>query len=469
MEKKKERGSVFGEGLPREFPCSCGRTHRMGIEDIVIGKGVLRELPRLIQRYQGKRAFVLADRNTWSTARKVCDILEEKDISCAPYVYEASPEPDEAAVGSCIMHFDRTCDILVAVGSGVLNDICKILSSTSNRPYIIVATAPSMDGYASATASVAMDGLKVSLPAVCAKAIVGDTEILRAAPERMLLAGLGDMLAKYISICEWRISHVITGEYYCETIAAMVRAALKKCVDHAEGLLEREEEAVQAVMEGLIMGGVAMSYAGKSRPASGVEHYISHIWDMRGLACGAPVDFHGIQCAVGTLMAVRLYEKLAGMTPCRERALDWAEEFDYREWSRCLEMFLGKGAQPMIAAEDVEGKYDLARHRERLEVILEKWEEIRAIIHEEIPSSRKLEKLMANLGMPMTASELGMDAQTLPMTFRATKDIRDKYVLSRLAWDLGVLEDLAGELGEEGTAGEEGIPGQERFSAVKER
>ncbi len=76
---------------------------------------------------------------------------------------------------------------------------------------------------------------------------------------------------------------------------------------------------------------------------------------------------------------------------------------------------------------------------------------------------------MANLGMPMTASELGMDAQTLPMTFRATKDIRDKYVLSRLAWDLGVLEDLAGELGEEGTAGEEGIPGQERFSAVKER
>ena len=103
------------------------------------------------------------------------------------------------------------------------------------------------------------------------------------------------MLAKYVSICEWRIANLITGEYYCETIAQMVRTALKKCVDNAEGLLKRDEEAIKAVFEGLIIGGVAMSYAGVSRPASGVEHYFSHVWDMRALEFGTNMDLHGIQ------------------------------------------------------------------------------------------------------------------------------------------------------------------------------
>ncbi len=151
-----------------------------------------------------------------------------------------------------MMHYDPTCDIVVAVGSGVMNDIGKIVANVTSNPYVIVGTAPSMDGYASGTSSMAMDGLKVSLPSACANVIIGDIDILKEAPKRLLQAGLGDMLAKYVSICEWRIANLITGEYYCETIAQMVRDALKKCADNAEGLLQREEEAIKAVFEGLI-------------------------------------------------------------------------------------------------------------------------------------------------------------------------------------------------------------------------
>ena len=140
--------------------------------------------------------------------------------------------------------------------------------------------------------------------------MVGDIDVLNGAPVFMAKAGLGDMLAKYVSICEWRIAHLITGEYYCETIAEMVRVALKKCVDNAEGLLKRDEEAIKAVFEGLIIGGVAMSYAGVSRPASGVEHYFSHVWDMRALEFGTSMDLHGIQCAIGTLISARIFSAL---------------------------------------------------------------------------------------------------------------------------------------------------------------
>ena len=142
------------------------------------------------------------------------------------------------------MHFDKKCDIVIGVGSGVINDISKILSNVTERKYIIVATAPSMDGYASATSSVTREGLKISLNSKCANVVIGDIDILKNAPLHMLKSRLGDMLAKYVSICEWRISNIITDEYYCEKVAELIRNALNKCIDNADKLLKRDETAV---------------------------------------------------------------------------------------------------------------------------------------------------------------------------------------------------------------------------------
>lgn len=428
----------------KEFSCDCGRIHNTQVDDVIVEKGAVRKLPEVLARYQAKKAFVLADENTYKAAgEKVCGILEENGIAYSKFVFQGvSPEPDEFAVGSCMMHYDSSCDIIVAVGSGVINDIGKIAAKVTGNPYVIVGTAPSMDGYASGTSSMAMDGLKVSLPSACANVIIGDIDILKDAPKRLLQAGLGDMLAKYVSICEWRIANLITGEYYCETIAQMVRTALKKCADNAEGLLKREEEAIKAVFEGLIIGGVAMSYAGVSRPASGVEHYFSHVWDMRALEFGTNMDLHGIQCAIGTLIASRLYEQIKKMTPDREKALAYAKEFEYSEWSATLKEFLGKSSDAMIALEEKEHKYDAELHAKRLEVILEKWDDILAIMDEELPASVQIEKIMEDIEAPKTPEEIGLGDTSLEVTFKATKDIRDKYVLSRLAWDLGVIDEL---------------------------
>jgi len=286
------------------------------------------------------------------------------------------------------------------------------------------------------------DGLKISLPSRSADVIIGDTDILCQAPLHMMKSGLGDMIAKFVSICEWRIANLICGEYYCEEIAQLIRSALKRCTDNAEGLLRRDPAAVQAVFEGLVIGGVAMNYAGLSRPASGVEHYISHVLDMRGAEFGTKVDLHGIQCAVGTLISARLYEKIKAITPNREKALAYAAAFDYEAWSETLRSLLGKGAESMIALEAKEGKYDVTSHGKRLEVILSNWENILKIIEEELPAADEVEALLDTIQAPKTLTQIGTDEAMLPIIFRATKDIRDKYVLSRLAWDLGVIEEL---------------------------
>ena len=422
-------------------PCSCGREHYFGSQ-VISGKGALKQLPQLVRQLGGSRAYVLADQNTWQVAgEQVVDLLQGNEITTVSFCL-TDPEPDERSVGAALMHLDAGCDIVIGVGSGVVNDIGKIISAAGKRPYIIVATAPSMDGYGSATSSMTRSGLKVSLPSKSPEGIIGDTDILCTAPLHMMRSGLGDILAKYVAICEWRISHVINGEYYCPQVAQLIRRALERCIQEAPGLLQRKESAVQAVFEGLVLSGVAMNFAGLSRPASGVEHYISHVLDMRSVEFGIPCELHGIQCAVGTLIAVKLYEKLVALTPDRERARSFVADFDYDAWCRELRDFMGKGAQAMIDLEKKEGKYDKAKHAVRLETILENWEDILAIIHQELPKAAQLEGLMDDLQIPKTLSQIGARDEQLPLIFHATKDIRNKYVLSHLAWDLGVINEI---------------------------
>ena len=424
--------------------CECGKMHRVDIDEILIGKGVVNKLPELVKKYGANKPFVLADKNTFAVAGDlVCKILHDNGVDFTKYVFSGEQmEPNEETVGSVVMHYDASCDLIIAVGSGVINDIGKILSNITGKKYIIVGTAPSMDGYASATSSMNMDGLKVSLNSRAADVIIGDTDILKTAPLHMLKSGIGDMLAKYVSIAEWRIAHLITGEYYCEQVADLIRKALDRCVSNAEGLLKREDKAIEAVFEGLVIGGIAMAYAGVSRPASGVEHYFSHIWDMRGLEFGTKVDLHGIQCAMGTWQAVRLYEKLKTVTPDEIKAKTYVDSFCYENWKKELRAFLGNSAETMIAQENKENKYDKSTHPARFDKIAENWNNIIQILNEELPTTTKISEIMDTIGISNDLQTIGVDSQTAKMTVKATKDIRDKYVLSRLAWDLGLLDEL---------------------------
>ncbi len=431
------------ENFKKIFTCECGKVHNALIDEYIVEKNAISRLGDYIKKYNGTKAFVLADKNTYLAGGKTTiAVLEQNAVAYSKYVFDEDRlSPNEIAIDKAVNNFDNSCDIIIGVGSGVINDIGKILAKNNSIPYIIIATAPSMDGYASATSSMDIDGLKVSLPTTNANVIIGDIDILRTAPDHMLSAGLGDMLAKYVSIAEWKIAHIITGEYYCETVANIVLSALNQCVINAKGLLKREDEAIKAVFLGLVLGGVAMNYAGLSRPASGVEHYFSHVWDMRGLEFGLKTDLHGIQCAVGTLYSTKIYEQVKKFIPNKEKALSYAMSFDYNAYCEFIKEFLGKGALSMIELDKKEKKYDLDKHQKRFEIIAKNWDKILEIINE-MPSSNDIESLLDAINAPKSAKEMGIDESNLKSVFLATKDIRDKYVLSRLCWDLGIIDKI---------------------------
>ena len=162
--------------------CPCGKIHDAGFDRMTVGRGAVRVIADEVRRLGGTRVCLLADENTLNVGgTKVKKLLEGAGIPVALAVLPAGVEPDEAGVAAALEQYDPACDLIVGVGSGVVNDLGKCFADTAGVPYLIVATAPSMDGYASNTAAMVVNGLKVSLPRRCASVLIGDTDLLATA------------------------------------------------------------------------------------------------------------------------------------------------------------------------------------------------------------------------------------------------------------------------------------------------
>lgn len=301
------------------FKCSCGRTHHLDIHNIQIGENAISELPIILHDFKDKKIFILSDNNTWKAAgEKVYHLLKAHHFDIVSTMIDRGENiliPDEKAVGEMFMGFPSDAGMIVSVGSGTLNDMAKYMSSRTKIPYTIVCTAPSMDGYASSGAPLMNGGRKISYTATLPYAIIGDTEIMKKAPMKMIRAGYGDIIGKLTALADWRLSHEITGEYYCETIVKLVQKAIDKVVNTRFDLANRDANAISYLIEALILTGVAMGLIGISRPASGAEHMLSHYWEMAVIAAGKNPELHGIKVGIATPIIAKIFDEMKDQLP----------------------------------------------------------------------------------------------------------------------------------------------------------
>lgn len=301
-----------------EYSCACGKSHKVDIQAIRVGSGVMQELPGILRDLGASHIFLVTDNYTYEAAgRQVEQLLDQAGLAYHKRVFQTETPlvPNEYALGSVLAAMTSQDDMLLAVGSGTLNDVTKYVSARTGIPYVIAATAPSMDGYASTVAPTILDGFKTTLPAVYPAAIVADVDILKDAPMPMLTAGFGDIIGKFTSLADWRLSHQLNGEYYCPEVAGVIEAAVETCAANAKALAQRGPQAIQAVTEALILSGLAMGMVGVSRPASGAEHQMAHYWEMDALRRGEEHPLHGNAVGVGTVLAASLYEMAAEYLP----------------------------------------------------------------------------------------------------------------------------------------------------------
>ena len=192
---------------------------------------------------------------------------------------------------------------LVAVGGGSIIDVAKLASYRTGVPFVSFPTTASHDGIASANASIRDLEVKTSVKAVPPVAVIADVEVIKTAPYRYLAAGVGDIISNLTAVKDWQLAHRIKGEYYSEYAASLSLMSAKMVMRNADIIRLGNEEGVRKVVKGLISGGVAMSIAGSSRPASGAEHLFSHALD----SIAPKPALHGEQVGVGTIIMAYLH------------------------------------------------------------------------------------------------------------------------------------------------------------------
>ena len=287
---------------------ACGKIHTCPIKEVYIENGATKHLADLTADY--KSILIVADENTYGACGKDVEAaLNEKQLTSVIFPGSTVLIPNEQASDAVCAKISGI-DLIVGIGSGVIQDLCKYVSLVQNIPYIIVATAPSMDGYASSGAAMILRGMKETVKAGLPLAIVADTKVLKDAPMEMIRAGYGDIIGKYSALNDWRLSHIVNDEYLCDYIYNTTYDMIEKTKKTATGLTQRDENSVKTLMEALIVVGIMMSFLGNSRPASGSEHHLSHFFEITGIVKNQPYLAHGIDVAYSTVVTAKIRREI---------------------------------------------------------------------------------------------------------------------------------------------------------------
>ena len=395
--------------------CECGKNHACPIDYVMIGHDVLKSLTDICDKYQS--ILMVSDQNTYRVCGKdVAEILGDKITSSIRFETGDAPLiPNEKAIEAIHEKVTDDIDLIIGVGSGVINDLCKIVSFERKLPYYIVATAPSMDGYASVGSALILKGMKVTLNAAPPKAIIADTKVLKDAPMDMLQAGYGDIVGKYSCLNDWKLSALINDEYFCQKVYDLTYETADKVRKLAKGVVEREEEAVGALMEALVVVGIAMAYVQNSRPASGSEHHFSHYFEITGILTGKPYLAHGIDVVYAAVLTAKIRERILSSEPNRRAFIeeDWVKEID--------RIYLGS-AEEVVALQKKMGWY----WEDNSSKVLPKWDAIKEVLSE-APTEKEMLQMVEAVGLDYQEFVDLYGQEKIDDGVLYAKDLKDRY------------------------------------------
>jgi glycerol-1-phosphate dehydrogenase [NAD(P)+] len=432
--------------LGTAFGCECGKTHSLPVRKFVYDSTAIEQLPEIVHdcadTTSSMRVAVVADARTWEVCgQRVLAALRRTHGDAAELIVadgeHGTPICDDATFQALLTRLrDTGAGIVVAVGSGVVNDLCKWTSFELGMPYVVVATAASMNGYAAANVAATVAGVKTLIEARPPLAVVAEPEVIAGAPQEMISAGFGDTIAKYQSNSDWRMNHLLLGEYYCDFCAGIVADLEPLYLARPEGIKERDASAVGGLFAALFWSGVAMTLVGTSAPASGGEHLLSHTLDMIAMARGHRHDLHGRQVGVGTLVSAALYERILAIESPKLRALP--PVIDERFW--------GTGPVVEAVARQYEAKkagLDAVRRRLTQRGA---WDQLRNRLTGLPRPPQTIRNWLERAGGATSPEAIGCSKEQLREAALHMHEIRKRFTVVDLAWMVGVLPDSLDEI-----------------------
>ncbi len=380
--------------------CSCGNKHSLVTKVIYSGKGAFDKLVDFIKNEYGKGVLVICDENTKKYALPIANTLGS-DIFVLSGTAHAN-EIETAKLSVFIDGLDDIPSVMVACGSGSLHDITRFCAYEKSVPFVSYPTAASVDGFVSGVAAMTMYGQKLTYPSAAPVALFADPDVYSKAPRRLTASGVGDIIGKVTALFDWKVANILVGEHLCPEIYDLMSDALNAVIDAAKNESVMSVSFAEKVMNGLILSGIAMQLQGNSRPASGAEHHMSHLWEMHVINDETDA-LHGEKVGVGTLFVLEKYN-IARYKINNMINIDLKRVFDSdnvkRVFGHLAAGILEENLPDGTPLSSVLGKLD--------EESLSKNAEILACLIDQLPSASEIRELLTNCGSPVLLSEIGL-------------------------------------------------------------
>jgi glycerol-1-phosphate dehydrogenase [NAD(P)+] len=394
-------------------------------------------------QFGSEPAIVVADQNTLAAAGR--DVREDfASAGRAAEVFVFGPEvyADERSASELTAVLNRTKAIPVAVGSGTINDLTKFAAHCVGRPYMVVATAASMDGYTAFGASITAKGSKQTFECPAPRAVLADLDVIANAPAGMNAAGYADLLAKVAAGADWILADALGVEPIQHDVWNTVQQHLHAWVDSPDAVARGEPDALRRLVYGLMMGGFAMQAAQSSRPASGAEHQFSHLWDMQHHTHEGSAPSHGFKVGIGTLASIALYDELLqrdlSALDVDEAVADWPA---FENLVALITKLLGRGELADKAREEMRAKFvsreELRTQLERVRAI---WPELCGKLARQLIPLTEARARLERAGCPYQPEQIGISRARLRQSYWQALFIRRRFTVLDLAHRAGLLE-----------------------------
>ena len=269
--------------------------------EVYIDPGIIRKTGSICKSlHLDKRILIVTGSHTYKAgAVPAIESLENDGIEYDVVKVQNASQESISEVEELITH-DTT---VLGIGGGKVIDVAKLSSFNRGVYFVSMPTTASHDGIVSPMASIKNTDTSISVRAHSPIAVIADSEILAQSPFRLLAAGCADLMANFTAIKDWELAHRLKNESFSESAAALSIMSAHLITDNIANIKPNLEPSARIVMKSLFSGGMAISIAGSSRPASGSEHLFSHALDK---ILDKPA-LHGEQCGIGTIMMMYLH------------------------------------------------------------------------------------------------------------------------------------------------------------------
>ena len=269
--------------------------------EVYIDPGIIKDTGKICKSLRlDKKILIVTGSHTYDVgAVPAIESLEKDDIEY-DVVKVSGASADSISEVEELITPDTT---VLGIGGGKVIDVAKLSSFNQGVYFVSMPTTASHDGIVSPMASSKNPDTSISVAAHSPIAVIADSEILAQSPFRLLAAGCADLMANFTAIKDWELAHRLKNETFSESAAALSIMSANLITDNIANIKPNLEPSARIVMKSLFSGGMAISIAGSSRPASGSEHLFSHALDK---ILDKPA-LHGEQCGIGTIMMMYLH------------------------------------------------------------------------------------------------------------------------------------------------------------------